>query len=121
MPTGWKPAVRTRSSVAVEVVDLERQVVRALAVTGEEALEEVVVLDVPRLEQLDVHALGLVAEAHLHRPEAGAVPAEEHQAAELADEEVEGGADVARREGDVVEIDVHRRSRSQISAPGRPA
>ena len=56
-----------------EVGDLERQVVRARAVARDEPGEEVVLLGLPRFEQLDRHAVaGVGAEPHLHRPEADA-------------------------------------------------
>ena len=55
MPTGVKPASRAVER-DVEIVDLEREVVRAGAGARDEAREEVVVLGVPRFEQLDLHA-----------------------------------------------------------------
>ena len=78
MFTGWKPAPRTRAMRVGEVGDLERQVVRSGAVPGDEPREEVVLLDRPRLEQLDGHAVAVArAEPHLHRPEADRLAAEE--------------------------------------------
>ena len=71
-----RPAARTRVERRVEVVDLEREVVGPVAVPGEEAGEEVVRRRLPRLEQLDRHALGGVAEPDLHGPEPGACPPE---------------------------------------------
>ena len=59
MFTGWKPAPRTRAIGVGEVGHLERHVVRAGAVPGDEAREEVVLLDGPRFEQLDRHAVAV--------------------------------------------------------------
>jgi hypothetical protein len=87
-----------------KVFQLEGEVVRSVAVTGDEALEEVVPLDVPRLEQLDIHARGGVPQPQLHGPEADAVAAEQDDPAELADEDVECVAHVARRQGYVVQV-----------------
>ena len=83
--------------------------VRAVTVTGEEPLEEVVPLDVPRLEQLDFMPPSSVAEEHLHRPEPGLLAADEDGAAEIADEQVERGAGVVRRQRDVIEVARRRR------------
>ena len=53
-----------------QVGHLEREVVRAGAVAGDEPGEEVVAARRPRFEQLDAHAVaGVVADPHLHRPE----------------------------------------------------
>ena len=87
-----------------EVVDLEGEVVRAGAVPGDEPLEKVVPFDVPGLEQLDVHAARGIAQPQLHGPEPDAVAAEQDGPAELAHEDVEGVADVARRQGYVVQV-----------------
>src|SRR5262249_34192797 len=87
-----------------EVVDFVRQMVRAGAVPGDEALEEVVALRDPRLEELDVHPGVSVAQAELHGPEAHALPAEEDDPAQLADEDNQRVAHIARREGYVVQI-----------------
>ena len=66
-----------------EVRDLEREVVRTGAVPGDEPREEVVLLDRPRLEQLDRHPVAVGrADPHLHRAEADRLAAEDHGAAE---------------------------------------
>ena len=104
MPTGVYPEVRNRSSDLGEVHDLVREVVRPLAVPGDEARQEVEAADAERLEQLDGHAVVGWAEPHLVGPEPDLLAAHEHRAAELADEEV--GArrprrgSRARRDGD---------------------
>ena len=92
---------------AREVVDLEREVMGTGAVALEEPLEEVVAVDVPWFEQLDLHATGVVPEEHLHRSEADPLAAGDHRAAEAADEGRERVGDVARRERNMVQP--HRR------------
>ena len=85
-----------------DVVGLEGEVVRPLTVADEEPFEEVVLLDVVRLEQLDAQ----IAAVELHRTEAEVQRRRTAPGAELRDERVDDRRDVARRDGDVVEVDV---------------
>ena len=90
---------------STEVGHLDREVVRSGAVPCDEAREEVVSLDIPRLEQLDRHAVAVVgAEPHLHRPEPDRLPAEDDRATELTGEETQCGRSIGRGERDVVEV-----------------
>jgi hypothetical protein len=87
-----------------DVVGLERQMVRPLAAALEEPFEEVVLLDVERLQQLDPE----VAAVDLHRAETDVHAAEDHRRPEVADERPEHRTDVATGERDVVEVDRHQ-------------
>ena len=75
------------------------------AVAGDEAGEEVVLVDRPRFEQLDGHAVAVAGtEPHLHRTEADRLAAEQDRAAELAGEELQRRCGVGRGQRDVVEV-----------------
>ena len=122
MFTGWKPAPRHARDRVGEVGDLERHVVRAGAVPGDEAREEVVLVDRPRLEELDGHAVAVAgAEPHLHRAKADRLTAEEDGAAEVAREEAQRVGGVGRGERDVVEVVAVGHERGRLGDGCRPA
>ena len=88
-----------------EAGHLEREMVRARAVTRDEPREEVVLLDGPRFEELDRHPVAVgCADEHLHRAEPDRLPAEDHGPAERAREEAQRFGGVGRGERDVVEV-----------------
>ena len=71
----------------------------------DEPFEEVVLVDRPRLEQLDRHPVARSgAEPDLHRPEADRLAAEQDGAAELARQEAQRVGSVGRGERDVVQV-----------------
>jgi len=102
-----------------EVVDLVREVMGAGTVAGDEALEEIALVRRPGLEQLEVHALVDVAQPHGHGAEAGALAAEENDAAELADQHGERVRDIARRQSHVIQIHFGA-SAYEVSGTGGP-
>jgi hypothetical protein len=90
----------------VEVADLEREVMRPVAVAGDEARQEVVAFDFPWFEELDRHAVALVrAEPYLHGPKADRLATEDHAPAELAREKAEGVGRVGGGERDVIKVE----------------
>ena len=106
MFTGWKPAPRTPLERGGEVGHLEREVVRTGAVPRDEAGEEVVLVDRPRFEQLDRHAVAVgdrratpaSAGSRSHWPPKMTVPPS------VAGEEAQRVRGVGRGERDVVEV-----------------
>ena len=103
-PTGLRPVAATALEGGVEVVDLEGQVVGAVAVPGEEPDQEVVLGGVPGFEQLDGHALPGVADSDLHRSEPDELAAREHGPAELGHEPGERRGGVGGGERHVIEV-----------------
>ena len=88
----------------VEVVDLEREVVRAVTVEGEEPRQEVVPGGVPRFEQLHRHAPSCVADSDLDRPEPEELAARQDGPAELGYEPGQRRGGVGGGERHVVQI-----------------
>ena len=90
-------------------------IAHVVAAPSEEPGEKVVLFRQPWFEQLDRHAVaGLVADEHLHRPEADRLAAEDHGAAEPTGQEPQRGRGVVARDRDVVEVVA-----AVVSHPGR--
>ena len=102
---GMKPGAAHALDCGEQVGDLARHVMGTGAVALEEASEEVVAFDLPRFEQLDGHAVAVVAsEPDLHRTEPDRLPAEDDPPAHAPGQRAQRFRCVGCRERDVIEV-----------------